>query len=246
MSVDLSITDGVAAIVLNDPPRRNALDRRTLRTLAELVGAAERAGAGVIVLSAEGPVFSAGADFNELTGTSADADYDAAVAATTATLRRSPIPVIAAVHGACLGAAVDLVVSTDVVIAARAARFEVPAVRIGILYNPASLSIIRGRLTSALMRQLMLGVSVSATDATAGGLVARVVDTDDLAEVTGHIARQIAGANRQAVAATKELLGALDTGTVDLDAWTPRRLRLLDSPERQHPMADRRRKEDPR
>lgn len=96
------------------------------------------------------------------------------------------------------------------------------------------------------MRQLMLGVSVSATDATAGGLVARVVDTDDLAEVTGHIARQIAGANRQAVAATKELLGALDTGTVDLDAWTPRRLRLLDSPERQHPMADRRRKEDPR
>ncbi len=246
MSVDLSITDGVAAIVLNDPPRRNALDRRTLTTLAEHVAAAERAGAGVIVLSAEGPVFSAGADFNELTGTSADADYDAAVAATTATLRRSPIPVIAAVHGACLGAAVDLVVSTDVVIAARAARFEVPAVRIGILYNPAALSIIRGRLTSALMRQLMLGVSVSATDATAGGLVARVVDTDDLAEVTGHVARQIAAANRQAVAATKELLGELDAGTMDLDAWAPRRMRLLDSPERQHPMADRRRQDGPR
>lgn len=164
--------------MLDDAARRNALGFDTLASIAQAVRQAEQVQAGAIVISATGPVFSAGADFNDLTGTSADIDFDTAVARATAALRQTHIPVIAAVHGPCLGVAVDLVLSADVVIASTAARFEVPAVRLGILYNPEALAVMRGRLNGAMMRQLMLGISVSATDAAMGGMVARVVDSN--------------------------------------------------------------------
>jgi enoyl-CoA hydratase/carnithine racemase len=241
MTANFAVTDGIAAIVLDDAARRNALGFDTLASIAQAVRQAEQVQAGAIVISATGPVFSAGADFNDLTGTSADIDFDTAVARATAALRRTHIPVIAAVHGPCLGAAVDLVVSADVVIASTAARFEVPAVRLGILYNPEALAVMRGRLNGAMMRQLMLGISVSATDAAMGGMVARVVDTDELPGTVDQLVRQLCAGQRGAFGATKELLNQLDVGPVHLDQWTPLRRCLLDTPERHQAIAARKR-----
>lgn len=241
MTVHFTVTDGIASILLDAPARRNALGFETLASIVKAVRSAELTHAHVIVISATGPVFSAGADFNDLTGTSADIEYDAAVWSATSALRRTHVPVIAAVHGPCLGAAVDLVVSADVVMATTAARFEVPAVRLGILYNPEALAVMRSRLTGAMMRQLMLGISVTAADAATGGMVARVVEPDQLSDVLGQAARQLCNSQRGALGATKELLNQLDAGPVHLDQWTPLRRLLLDTPERHQAIAERQR-----
>ena len=116
MTANFAVTDGIAAIVLDDAARRNALGFDTLASIAQAVRQAEQAQAGAIVISATGPVFSAGADFNDLTGTSADIDFDTAVARATSALRRTHIPVIAAVHGPCLGAARSIRSEHDAVV----------------------------------------------------------------------------------------------------------------------------------
>jgi enoyl-CoA hydratase len=240
MSLRYSCEGGVARLVLDAPERRNALDFTTLSDIVRAVRCAEGS-ASCLVLAAEGPVFSAGADFADLTGTSADTEFDSAVSRAGEALRRSHLPVIAAVQGPCLGAAVDLVSSADIVIAATAARFEVPAIRLGILYNPPALERMRGRLTGSLLRALMLGVPVTATDAMAGGLVARVVEPDALSTAVSDATQRLVEANRAAGGATKELLNALDDGTFVPGQWHQLRLRLLDTPDRYQVIASRKR-----
>lgn len=242
MTVTYSRQGDAARIVLDDPDRRNALSFSTLDAIVRSVRRAEDGGATCIVLSSEGPVFSAGADFNDLTGTSADVHFDEAVARTTAVLRRTHLPVVATVQGPCLGAAVDLVAATDLLIATPDARFEVPALRLGILYNPEALSIIRERVSGAMLRRLMFGLSVSAADAAIGGLVTQVVAPSELDEVVQEIAARLAGAHRGALSATKELLNALDEGPFRADQWQALRLLLLDSPERHDAIARRQRR----
>jgi len=232
MTLQVALVDAVLEIRLTEPDRRNPLGFDTLAALAGAVRGAEAEGARAILLLSSGPVFSAGADLRQLTGTVADIAIDDAIAAATGALRASPLPVVAAVQGPCLGGAVDLVVSTDVVISANEARFEVPAVRLGILYSPAALEVMRGRVSSGLLRTLMLGVSVSAADALAGGLVARVVDADEVESVARAVASRAAAGVPGAVGATKRLLGHLDRGGVADEHWEAERRSLLDSPAR--------------
>lgn len=239
-----SVVDGVARIVLDSPERRNALGFQMLREITRLVRCAE-GNARCLVLSACGPVFSAGADFADLTGTSADTEFDAAVARAGATLRSTHLPVVAAVQGPCLGAAVDLISSADIVIAASTSRFEVPATRLGILYNPSSLSVMRSRLTGSLLRALMLGVPVHASDAMAGGLVSRVVELETLDRAVSETAERLVQAQVNAAGATKELLNSIDDGSFTPGQWQHLRLRLLETPERYDAIVRRQRPEIP-
>lgn len=239
MSVRFTKDGDIVEVVLCNPARRNALSFATLDALHESIRAAEVEGARCMVVSAEGPVFSAGADFADLSGTAADVEFDTAVSRVTTAMRSSPVPVLSVVTGPCLGAAVDLVASTDLVVAATDARFEVPAVRLGILYNPDALAVLRSRVSGGLMRALMFGLSVSATDAAAGGLVARVADSVDLHTVVAEITDRLVAAQPAALVATKELLVALDAGRFDREVFQARRKQLLSSPERFEAVAGR-------
>ncbi|MCC6224960.1 MAG: enoyl-CoA hydratase/isomerase family protein [Microthrixaceae bacterium] len=239
MTVRFTKEGDIVEVVLCNESRRNALSYETLDALHDSVRAAALEGARCIVVSAEGPVFSAGADFADLSGTAADMAFDAAVSRVTVALRRSPVPVVSVVAGPCLGAAVDLVASTDLVVAASDARFEVPAVRLGILYNPDALAVLRSRVSGGLMRALMFGMSVSASDAAAGGLVARVADSADLPTVVAEITDRLVAAQPAALGATKELLAALDAGRFDREVFQARREQLLGSPERFEAIAGR-------
>lgn len=238
MSIESSIgTSGIAEIRLAAPERRNALGFEVLARLAVTIAEAERDGAAAVLLCSAGPVFSAGADFNDLTGTAADLQFDEAVSRVTATMRGSRLPVVVAVQGPCLGAAVDLALAGDVVIAARSARFVVPATRLGILYNPTAIEALHRQFPAPILRQLLLGVPIEAEQAVRGGLIARVVADDDLLPAARAMAEQIAGGQVDAVAATKGLLAALDAGAVDPDLWAERRRRLLDSEARREAVA---------
>jgi enoyl-CoA hydratase/carnithine racemase len=242
MSVALTISEaGIAEMRLTAPARRNPLGFSTLEAIMAAINEADVREARVMVFCSDGPVFSAGADLQDLTGTAADIAFDDAVSQTTATMRRSRLPIVVAVQGPCMGAAVDVVLAADMVIAARSAHFEVPATRLGLLYNPAAVASLHQRFPSPALKQLLLGIPITADNAVTGGLIAQAVADDALMTTVTEAAERIAAGKRDAVTATKSLLASLDTDPFNLEQWTALRLRLLDSDARRDAIASVRR-----
>ena len=133
MSVDLSVENGLAEIVLNRPDKMNALNDAMV---AELNGALERAaaqGARAMLIRGEGPAFSAGRDLAD--AHPGDEDAEAIIETTFNPLIKRivafPAPTFAAVHGACLGVGLGLALGCDVVYVADDAKIGSPFARIG-------------------------------------------------------------------------------------------------------------------
>lgn len=223
----------VRQVVIDAPGRRNALSRRVLEALLAELTTLDGDVVGV-VLSGRGDAFSSGADFADLTGTSADLEYDGAVAAVTRTIRELPVVVIAALEGPCIGAAADLALSCDVRVAAEGSFLQVPAVRLGILYNPESVDRLRRSFPrDTIRRLLLLGERFGHDEALQAGLVSHVVPRGDAVHRATDLLQQATTDHLAAIAATKALLNAQETGTVDTALWEEHRRALLDSPGRQ-------------
>ncbi|GGV35816.1 enoyl-CoA hydratase [Actinomadura cremea] len=119
--VGLSLSGGVAVIRLDDPARRNALSREMSDAIAAAVDRALDGGARAIVLAAAPPVFCAGGSLDALLDRRVPlADMYAGMAR----LASAPVPTIAAVGGAAIGAGVNLPLACDVVIVSDRARFD--------------------------------------------------------------------------------------------------------------------------
>lgn len=118
----------VTLITLDRPERRNAVDLDALAALAQAVGSA----AGrVIVLTGAGGHFCAGAD---LTGVE-DEGFAVELHKVLSALRLAPVPVIAAVEGAALGAGTQLAIASDLRVASADSTFGVPAARLGLMVD---------------------------------------------------------------------------------------------------------------
>src|SRR5262245_6162601 len=136
MGIEGSIAEGIAEVTIACPPV-NALGVRAWLDLAEAVrrlGA--DAAARVLILRAEGRGFCAGVDIKELQrepGHDALVAVNRACAAAFAAVYDCEVPVIAAVHGFCLGGGIGLVGNADLVVAARDATFGLPEVDRGAL-----------------------------------------------------------------------------------------------------------------
>jgi enoyl-CoA hydratase/carnithine racemase len=129
-----------------------------------------------------------------------------------------------------VGAAVELALACDVRIAGASAFFEVPAVRLGLLYSPAAtLRMRRAVPGQTLSRLLLLGERLSASDALTAGLVARCVAAGTATEVASALAARVPTGAADAMRATKALLTAAEPDPVE---WEPVRMDLLESPAR--------------
>lgn len=224
--------EGVLHVVLDAPQRRNALSRPMLAAVSAALTDVCGDVTGV-VLSGRGDAFSAGADFRELTGTSADLEYDDAVAAVTTAIRDLPLVVVAAVEGPCVGAAADLALSCDLRVAAQGGYLQVPAVRLGLLYNPAAVERLRGSYPRDTVRRLLLlGERFSSDEALRAGLVSRVVPRGEAVKRAVDLLADITTDELDAIAATKSLLNAQEAGAFDPAHWAKRRRQQLDSPAR--------------
>lgn len=226
----------VLQLVIDAPRRRNALSRPVLAALLASLTQVGEDTTGV-VLSGRGDVFSAGADFAELTGTAEDAHYDHDVAAVGEAIRSLRVPVIAAIEGPCLGAAADLALQCDVRVAAQGSYLQVPAVRLGLLYNPATVErLARAYPRDTVRRLLLLGERFTSDEALAAGLVSRLAPRGGAVQAATGLLADITTDELAALAATKELLNHLDTGDLSdadsADHWSERRRALLDSPAR--------------
>src|SRR2546423_582473 len=133
--LDVKIEGGVARIFLNRPEKVNALHSALLDSLLEAIrktGADEKV--RIVVLGGHGKAFCGGADVNELSRLDASnaGAFVGRIHAVCAALRRLPVPVLARLHGAVIGAGLEIAASCDLRIAAEGTRFSMPEVRLGI------------------------------------------------------------------------------------------------------------------
>ena len=143
---------GVAILTLSRPASRNSLSEGMMAALsAALDGIAADPSVRAVVLTAEGPAFSAGHDLKEIQAHRADADrgraYFESVLARCAALMtaivRLPQPVIAAVEGMATAAGCQLVASCDLAVAGAGARFCTPGVNIGLFCHTPMVALSR-------------------------------------------------------------------------------------------------------
>lgn len=234
-----TVEGGVLRITLAAPSRRNALSRPMLSELVTALGGVPGHVTGV-VLHGAGEVFSAGADFAELTGTSADLDYDEAVSEARRAIAACRVPVVAAIEGPCMGAATDLALACDARVAAEKSFLQIPAASLGILYNPEVVSRVAWTYgLDAARRLFLLGERMPAATAYAAGLVTKISGPGQAVSVSINI---LAGSGLNALearAATKELLADLEPPGLAA-RWQKVRTDLLDSPARQAAVAQAR------
>lgn len=225
--------DGICELVLDNPGRRNALSYSLLDDLNKRLASAQDEEVRAVIITGGGDAFSAGADFSDLTGTIDDIAIDDAIEQVVIQIRELPAPVIAAVEGPCMGGAVDIALACDFLVASRDAFFEVPAARLGLLYNPDAVLRWRSRLSGMTLRRiLLLGERLTATDAAQAGIVSHLVSPGSAVEESRELAGLAAEGSRDVVAATKGLLAALESGETGLARWEKIRKEILDSSQR--------------
>jgi enoyl-CoA hydratase/carnithine racemase len=237
--VDLRVgtpREGIRLLMLSRSARRNALSRDLITALRESLYSAAAEGARAVVIAGAGPAFSSGADLADLEGNVSDEEFDAEMSGLTGALRESALISFAAINGACVGAGLDLALACDFRVAAPDAFFALPAVRMGILYNPQRLAQILPMLShAAASRLLLLAERLDRDEARAGGIVTHVSDRSgdnavieaalDLAAVAAALPALAQGA---AKAFTTSFMGP-DFKASD---WQAKRLELLASEER--------------
>ena len=211
MSVEVRAADGIAEVAIDFPPV-NALPARGWQ---ELAGAVTAAGADpatrVVILAAQGRGFCAGVDIKEMQRT---AGHEALLAASQgcfaafAAVYDCPVPVIAAVHGFCLGGGVGLAGNADIVIAAEGATFGLPEVDRGALGAATHLARL---VPQPLMRAMVYTCrTVTARQLLAFGTVLEVVPRKELREAAQRLAEEIAAKDPDVIRLAKQSLNGID------------------------------------
>jgi enoyl-CoA hydratase len=211
MGLSHHLDGGIAEIVMSYPPV-NALDVRGWLDLAALV---RRLGddpeVRVLILSAEGRGFNAGVDIKEIQragGYEALLGANRGCAAAFAAVYECAVPVIAAVHGYCLGGGVGLVGNADIVVASTDATFGLPEVDRGALGAATHLA----RLVPQHRMRAMVytGERATAAELHGYGSVLRVVERDELRAAARAVATVIASKSPTVIRAAKESLNGID------------------------------------
>ncbi len=201
---------GIAEVVIDFPPV-NALPVQGWRDLAAAVEAAGAdPGARAVILAAEGRGFCAGVDVKEIQreGHAALLGANQGCFAAFAAVYDCPVPVIAAVHGFCLGGGVGLAGNADIVIAADDATFGLPEVDRGALGAATHLARL---VPQPLMRAMVYTCrTVTARQLLAFGTVLDVVPREDLRHAARTLAEEIAAKDPAVIRRAKQSLNGID------------------------------------
>ena len=205
----LEIADGVATLTLNNPDERNTM---TAPMVAEIIAAMDRiegdSAIGALVVTGTAPAFCAGANLGNL----AEADGESLGVIYEGFLRiaRSPLPTIAAVNGAAVGAGMNLALGCDVRIAAKRAKFDTRFLQLGIHPGGGHTWMLRRivgpQVTAATV---LFGEVLDGAEAQRVGLAYRCVEDADLLAVVHEMAARAASAPRELVIETKKTLAAM-------------------------------------
>lgn len=195
--------DGVVSIEMAVPARRNALSEVHLRELLHAfrnVGASNARG---VILSAQGPVFSAGHDFGDMVDRDISQMRQILGVCGDVMLEIQSIPqvVVAQVEGLATAAGCQLVAACDLAVAGASARFQLPGGRGGWFCTTPGVAVGRAVGRKHALEMLLTGDPIDADTALSWGLVNRVVPDTEAAQA----ARELLGRATRGSAASKAI-----------------------------------------
>jgi enoyl-CoA hydratase/carnithine racemase len=223
MSVVEVARDGEVAILrLNRPEKLNAISTEVERAVHEGLLSDDVRTSGALIVTGEGRAFSAGADISEFEGRSPEdvLRYYHETGGVYEELAALPLPTVAAIHGYCLGGALELAVALDFRIADDTAVFGFPEVSLGILASSGGLHRVTRLVGPARAKELfLLAERFGPDDARRAGLITEVVEEGKAFDRALELAARLAALPREAVAVTKH--------AIDAAAASPRDAALL-------------------
>jgi enoyl-CoA hydratase len=200
----MDLTAGVATVRLDDPAHRNALSYELSEQLADTIETALAQDARVILLTAAPPVFCAGGSIDNLLNPVVSLAYTYSGFRALASV---PVPTIAAVAGAAIGAGVNLPLACDVIIAAESARFDPRFLDVGIHPGGGHLWRLAHRIGPQGAAALSLfGDVLTGAEAAETGLAWRCVPDDALESTAQALAAKAAGRDPALMLRTKQSL----------------------------------------
>ena len=210
------VSDGIATLTLNNPQERNSMTADMVSEIVAAMNAAESdPNVRVVIVTGTPPAFCAGANLGNL----AEATRESLLGIYEGFLRvaRSPLPTIAAVNGAAVGAGMNLALGCDVRIAARSARFDSRFLQLGLHPGGGNTWMqlrIAGMQTT--MATVAFGEVLDGEAAQRAGLVWKCVDDDALMPTAREFATKAAGAPKELLESIKKTIveiGAVPTHT---------------------------------
>ena len=204
--VTLERDGGVAVVLLNRPEQLNALSEELMEELVARLEELDRDEEILaIVIGGNERAFAAGADIGELAQASAIELYYQRRVERWDAIRGLRTPFVAAVSGYCLGGGCELAMSCDLIVASETAQFGQPETGLGIIPGAGGTQRLTRAVGKALAMDVILsGRRLSAREALAAGLVARVVAKEAWLEEAKRVARDIAAKGPVATRLAKE------------------------------------------
>ncbi|MEO8158392.1 MAG: enoyl-CoA hydratase [Betaproteobacteria bacterium] len=215
----------VGRLVLDNPERRNAIGAEMWHAIPRAIDEFNAdAGVRVIVIRGEGTqAFAAGADISEFEkNRSSEGDvkeYEAATSAAHHAIESVPKPVIALIHGFCVGGGLAVALSCDLRYAGASSRFAIPAARLGLGYGVHGTGRLVATVGHANAREIMFSARrYNAEEALAMGLVNRLLPDAELDAAVQKIALELAANAPLTIAASKAVINALAEPRGDFSA----------------------------
>jgi len=233
--VRLERVEGVAVVTLDDPGHRNALGPEMVAAMVAAFDEIEADDAlGAVVVTGAPPAFCAGANLASL-GTDRRREGLLEIYESFLRIARYPLPTLAAVNGAAVGAGMNVALACDVRLAGASARFDTRFLQLGIAPGGGHTWMLERAVgVPAASAMVLFGEVVDAERAHEIGLVWRTVPDDQLVPAAVEMAARAAAAPRELTRRTKQTLrdvAALDAQDdavqreLDVQLWS------MDTPE---------------
>jgi enoyl-CoA hydratase len=217
--IQLDVSDRVATITLDDPNRRNtissALNDELITTMDEVEG---RDDVGAVVVTGAGKAFCAGADLDDLAACH-DEETLRGIYSGFLRVAHSPVPTVAAVNGAAVGAGLNMALACDLIVAGESARFDTRFLQIGL--HPGGGNTWRLRRITDLqttMALVVFGEVVDGRRAAELGLAWACVPDAELVAIARTIAGRAANGPPELVRRMKATVQASDAVTTSEEA----------------------------
>jgi len=215
---------GIATLVLNRVSKHNAFDSNVIRELSRyLILLKQRTDIRVLILTANGQHFSAGADLNwmkSMAEKSVEENHaDAAqLASLLSELDNFPSPTIVHIHGSAYGGALGLICCCDIAIASIEAQFCLSEVRLGLIPATISPYVCRTIGQRQARRYMLTAERFDATTAQQLGIIHEVRNRrDETEQFLSHLIDQLLNNSPQALTQAKALCQLCDNHKIDTD-----------------------------
>ena len=204
---------GILRLIMNDPNRKNALSENMISNLKEAISLASSDDlVKVIIIAANGNVYSAGHDLKEITearshkdgGNSYFKDLFNSCSDLMKLIVECPKPIIAEVNGVATAAGCQLVASCDLAISSDNSRFATPGVNIGLFCSTPMVALSRSVSKKDAMKMLLTGDMINANEAKRISLINDFVQEEELTKSVMDLAEKISKKSASVVSIGKE------------------------------------------